>query len=283
MPIHPMSDINDYIKLKKSIKNQNDSERSGEQLFQREQTKSFQPLINVQKETSKSIKDNMAAGQELTVNTLLPLVQEMQRRNDQIDMLASQPFNQAQLPDIPEETRQLSVPLYDLNLIKDYNDSDIQNLADMSFELPGQLQKNYTVEELEVKLEEVFKNIKTKEHSLRSLKSSKKSTREGLTEMYNSQYNTLIKHRDRLEDLVRLRHLKVDRPTSTPKKLGEGIDIIICSNPAELYQKLSRFCAAKEAGNTGVDNHINTILDKLLEDGVIDRNDYKDLYTKIFH
>src|SRR5271163_2102377 len=108
MPIHPMSDINDYIKLKKPINNQNDSERTGEQLFQREQTKLFQPLINVQKETSKSIKDNMAAGQELTVNTLLPLVQEMQRRNDQIDMLASQPFfPQPQLPDIPEETKHL--------------------------------------------------------------------------------------------------------------------------------------------------------------------------------
>jgi len=55
MPIQPIRDINEYMRLKESLKNRFDSERSGEQVFQREQTKAFKPVIDVRKETSKSL------------------------------------------------------------------------------------------------------------------------------------------------------------------------------------------------------------------------------------
>ena len=80
--------------------------------------------------------------------------------------------------------------------------------------------------------------------------------------------------------------------TSTPKKKsgeglknkkGKSVDVIICSNPADIYQQLQKFCTAKEAGNTGVDNHINSCLDKLLKEKAIDMDDYKNLFLKIFH
>jgi len=92
MPIQPIKDINEYIKLKKSLKNMFDSERSGDQTLLWEQTRTFEPILNVQKETSKAIKDNIVSNQEATTNALVPLVREMQRRNDQFDVLASQPF-----------------------------------------------------------------------------------------------------------------------------------------------------------------------------------------------
>ncbi len=145
-------------------------------------------------------------------------------------------------------------------------------------------------------LEEILNKIKTKERSLRVLKSSDKSKREGLTEMYTSQYKTLRKYERRLIHIGESMKLV----TSTPKKKsGEGIktkkpgkkswkerksvDVIICSNPADIYQQLQKFCTAKEAGNTGVDNHINSCLDKLLEEKAIDMDDYKNLFLKIFH
>src|SRR6266496_5329279 len=266
-----------------------DSERSGEQVFQREQTKAFEPLINIQKETSKATQDKITSAEEARNNALVPLVQEMQRRNDQIDMLASQPFyQQQQLPDIPEEEILEDIRI---DLDKNLNDSDIQNLYAMSYQLPSILFGKKPAEEVKDALEETLTNIKTKEHSLRIKKSSGKSKREERTEMYTSQYKTLRKYEERLKHIGASLNLIASTPK---KKSGEGlknkkgkkgksVDVIICSNPADIYQQLQKFYTAKEAGNTGVDNHINSCLDKLLKEKAIDMDDYKNLYKEIFH
>jgi len=89
--------MNEYTQIKNKLKDIFDSKRSSDQVFLREQTRTFEPILNVQKETSKAIKDNIVSNQEATTNTLAPSVQEMQRRNDQINILASQPFYQAQI------------------------------------------------------------------------------------------------------------------------------------------------------------------------------------------
>src|SRR6266496_5726824 len=123
MPIKPIKGMDEFKRLKESLKNRFESERSGEQVYQREQTKAFEPLINIQKETLKATQDKIASSQASTTNALMLLVQEMQRRNDQIDMLASQPFyQQQQLPDIPEEEILEDIRI---DLDKNLNDSDI--------------------------------------------------------------------------------------------------------------------------------------------------------------
>src|SRR6266568_938416 len=237
MPIQPIKGIEEFKRLKESLKNRFDSERSGEQVFQREQTKAFEPLINIQKETSKATLDKITSAEEARNNALVPLVQEMQRRNDQIDMLASQPFyQQQQLPDIPEEELLEDIRI---DLDKNLNDSDIQNLNDMGYQLPSILFGNKSTEEVKNALESALINIKTKEHSLRIKKSSDKSEREGRIEMYTSQYKTLRKYQGRLIHIGESMKLV----TSTPKKKsGEGlktkkpgkerksVDVIICSN-----------------------------------------------------
>src|SRR6266496_133439 len=286
MPIQPIKGMDEFKRLKESLKNRFDSERSGEQVFQREQTKAFEPLINIQKETSKATQDKIVSAEEARNNALVPLVQEMQRRNDQIDMLASQPFyQQQQLPDIPEEEILEDIRI---DLDKNLNDSDIQNLNEMSYQLPSVLFGNKSTEEVKDALEETLANIKTKERSLRIKKSSGKSKREERTEMYTSQYKTLRKYEERLKHIGASLNLIASTPK---KKSGEGlkskkeksVDVIICSNPADIYQQLQKFCTAKEAGNTGVDNHINSCLDKLLKEKAIDMDDYKNLYKEIFH
>ena len=42
-------------------------------------------------------------------------------------------------------------------------------------------------------------------------------------------------------------------------------------------------CAAKKAGNNGLNNNINSILDELLRINAIDKNKYNDVYKAIFH
>src|SRR6266581_5866154 len=263
MPIQPIKGMDEFKRVKESLKNRFVSERSGEQVFQREQTKAFEPLINIQKETSKATQDKITSAEEARNNALVPLVQEMQRRNDQIDMLASQPFyqQQQQSPDIPEEEILEDIRI---DLDKNLNDSDIQNLHDMSYQLPSILFGNKSTEEVKDALESALDKIKTKERSLRILKSSDKSEREGRTERYTSQYKTLKKYEERLKHIGTSLNLIASTPK---KKSGEGlknkkgkkrksVDVIICSNSADIYQQLQKFCTAKEAGNTGVDNHI---------------------------
>src|SRR6266496_630327 len=285
MPIQPIKGMDEFKRLKESLKNRFDSERSGEQVFQREQTKAFEPLINIQKETSKATQDKITSAEEARNNALVPLVQEMQRRNDQIDMLSSQPFyQQQQLPDIPEEEILEDIRI---DLDKNLNDSDIQNLHVMGYQLPSILFGNKSTEEVKDALELALINIKTKERSLRIKKSSDKSDREGRIEMYTSQYKTLRKYEERLKHIGTSMKLVTSTPkkksgeglkTKKPGKKRKSVDVIICSNHADIYQQLQKFCTAKEAGNTGVDNHINSCLDKLLKEKAIDMDDYKYLF-----
>src|SRR5258708_34815703 len=157
MPIQPIKSMTEFARIKESLKNRFESERSGDQVFQREQTKAFEPLINVQKETSKATQDKIASTEEAMNNVLVPVLQEMQRRNVQFDMLASQPYyQQQQLPDIPEKETLEDIRIdLDINL----NDSDIQNLNDMSYQLPSIIFGNNPAEEVKEALETALSNI----------------------------------------------------------------------------------------------------------------------------
>ena len=46
--------------------------------------------------------------------------------------------------------------------------------------------------------------------------------------------------------------------------------------------KLNEYITAKEAGNTGLDNYINEILDELLEKKCINKDDYDNIFKSIF-
>jgi len=146
----------------------------------------------------------------------VPFAQEIKIRGYQLDMFAEQPYYQQQLPEIqakPESNiRQLI-----LNLDKHFDDEDINNLNDisfelpskfvnnqndMSFELPSKLVENKSDDKIKGEFIDLVNKINAKERSLRSLKSNKKSEREGLTEMYTSQYKTLKKYGGRLNQLL---------------------------------------------------------------------------------
>ena len=51
----------------------------------------------------------------------------------------------------------------------------------------------------------------------------------------------------------------------------------------DLIQELSHLVVAKKAGNTGLNNNINSVLDELLRVGVVNKEDYNTLYKSIFN
>lgn len=80
---------------------------------------------------------------------------------------------------------------------------------------------------------------------------------------------------------------------STPKKKGEGlknargrtegVDVIYYPSVKDLCIKLQELHAAKQAGNNGLNNSINSILDELLRVNAINKDEYNYLYKNIFH
>lgn len=67
MTLRPIKDMNEFKRLKKSLQNTFDSEQSGYQVFQKDQTITLKSLIDVQKETSKLYKIKLFQGKMLTL------------------------------------------------------------------------------------------------------------------------------------------------------------------------------------------------------------------------
>ena len=55
MTLQPIRDVQEYKRLKESLKTRFESDRTGDQQLFTEQTKIFQPLIKTQQDTSKAI------------------------------------------------------------------------------------------------------------------------------------------------------------------------------------------------------------------------------------
>src|SRR5208337_5030760 len=136
------------------------------------------------------------------------------------------------------------------------DETDKENLQDMDFDLPSVVFKNKTVED-------VLEKIKTENRSIgqKTGKASKLDPKE--IQMYESQKNTLETYKQIIEGLQGAKQF-----VSTSRKIGKGlkgqvknklIDVIYYTSVNDLCNKLSELAAAKQAGNTGLDNTINSI------------------------
>jgi len=95
----------------------------------------------------------------------VPLIQEIQRRNDQFDELASQPFYQTQIeqpetqPAIQSKPKKSSINVDD-NIGLD--DSDLQNLKKMSFKTPNEIHDRFFEFETKQEMQDEMYMIKEK-------------------------------------------------------------------------------------------------------------------------
>ena len=118
---------------------------------------------------------------------------------------------------------------------------------------------------------------------------SKKTEKE--KEVYQSQKQPLQIYEKKIKALAESMQFEVKEGEGVKKKLvklkrGKGRpkknpDVIYYKKPDQLIEKLSEYCAGKQAGNTGLDNYINSILDELLEIKAISKEDYVKIYENI--
>ena len=112
--------------------------------------------------------------------------------------------------------------------------------------------------------------------------------------MYQSQKQTLQLYEKKINALVYSKQFEVKDGEGVKKKKlvklkrGKGRprknpDVILYKRSDELIEKLKEYCAGKEAGNTGVDNYIVSILDELLETKTISKDEYTKIFINIFN
>ena len=279
MPLQTIKGINEYIRLKKDLREKDEYERTGDEDLFRTQSKILQTLINTQHEAAKAIKDSQDVNTIALNNALLPLTTELQRRNDQLEQAIGQ--LPAITPVLPE--------FMNVDLDAGLNITDRENLDDMKFELPSEVFKHNIIDE-------TLKQIKTQNRSIgQKLGKGPVGQKVDANEkkIYQSQKQTLEKYEQIIKGLE-----GAEQFVSTPKKTGEGlkndrdrtgkmqskaVDVIYYPNVEELCSILDALYAAKQAGNNGVNNRINSILDELLRVREIDKDEYNNLYKNIFN
>src|SRR6476619_811552 len=276
--------IKRYEDQRDLIRKEFQAEKVGNQTQFTDQLKLFKPLIESQKETSKDLQDKIASNQNTLPNALVPFTNELKRRNDQVDELQALPFYSR------EESLSHSTPkskdiMIDVNgeLL---NQTHIENLVAMSFELPSKVQEKGT-------MVSTLENIISKKRSLSQLtgKTGEKRS-EAEKQMFQSQKDTLEIYERKIKKLLGVSEFIVHTGKGRERKLckqkrGRGRprkypETILYNSSNDLCQKLDELVAAKRAGNTGLENSINSILDELLKIGEIDKDIYNDLFKHIF-
>ena len=128
-------DLNKYVQLKKELKQRDIDEKFGTQHDYESQAKLFKPIIDTTKNLKQTIVDNK---QNLT-DILVPFTNQLMRANDQREELQAAPFYTSDLPEVEyrESTPKKSIKIIDLD--KDLNETDRENLDDLSLLLPSEV------------------------------------------------------------------------------------------------------------------------------------------------
>jgi hypothetical protein len=267
MPIHPLKDIDEYKQIKESLRKRFEAERTGDQNLFTEQTKLLQPLINTQEQAVKATRGNKDVSLGL-------LTKELQRRNDQFDLLSEQPFYQHEIdPGLPalQASKPASKPHIEINLDTDLTEIDKRNLRTMHFKLPSEVFE-------EKQIAEVLEKIKTTNRTIGQHLGKNSIATKQQKDSFQSQLETLKIYKKKILGLE-----------GAQQFVGKGLrkkktnDIIFYQNITDLCLKLEQFNAAKQAGNTGLDNGIISILDELLRIKAISKNEYDELYKNILY
>ena len=285
----PLS-IKEYKRQRDELRQRFQDEKTGDQTLFIDQTKLFKPLIETQKESSKAIVKKIVLSQDGLSNALVPFTRELQKRNEQVEALQNLPLYNTplEIESIPQSTPQKHpVTLIDLDGTLLLNQTHIENLEDMGLDLPSVVQSKGTysdtmnkVNNESKKLGQLLRKDRTKDKKERAL--------------YESQKNTLNIYRKKIKGLIETEQFIKTGKGLSPKirklvkpKRGRGRpriypDVILYNSPYELCVKLCEKIAARDAGNTGLDNIITSILDELLNIKYVSKTDYDALSQNIF-
>ena len=254
------NEAKDYAKLKEEAKKYFQAKKTGEQDLFTEQLQLYKPII----QSTKELEQNLISGQHELMEQIVPTL--IARNLPQLT------FDAQSSPILKPGIKTIDL---DGELL---NETHKENLQDMSLELPSEV---YAGDNIENTLRKINKTNRSLGQYLGI--SSKKTEKE--KEVFQSQKQTLQIYEKKIKALAESKQFEVKEGEGIKNKklvklkLGRGRpkknpDIIYYKKSDELIEKLSEYLAGKQAGNTGLDNYINSILDELLETKAISKEDY---------
>jgi hypothetical protein len=207
-------------------------------------------LISTQEQTVKAIQDNRF------------LAIDVQRR----PALMDEPVAEADLVvGVAPEVGSREVIKVDLD--SDLDETDKRNLQDMNFDMPSVVFKNK-------KIEATIAKIKTENRRI----GQKLGRGSDATELEKEKYESFKK-------TLKIYRLKIEGLEGAKQFVGKGLkksDVLFYSSVDDLCTRLLQLYSAKQAGNTGLDNIIHSILDELSKVNAISKEEYDNLYKSIF-
>jgi hypothetical protein len=254
--LRPVRNIDEYKRIKEALRDKFEKERTGEHNLFIEQSKLLQPLIepliSTQEQTVKAIQDR---GPPSSTSGSAP--SSLQQPSLSFPAEVSAPSL------LEAETED---PIVNIDLDSGLDEIDIENLQDMRFDLPSVVFKNKQIEKTIAK-------IKTQNRRIGQKLGRGSDATEEEREIYKSWKKTLETYRQKIHGLEGAKQF-----------VGKGVktDVIFYPSVDDLCSKLAELDAAKQAGNTGLDNRINSVLDELLRTQAISKDVYDDLYKIIF-
>ena len=272
--LQPVKNIDEYKRIKQNLRDRFESERTGEQHLFIEQTKLLQPLIkpliSTQEQAVKAIQENAKQPAAIMGETLRPAL-----------TMPEAPLSQPETPPGPAEKPGEPIRIH---LDSGFDETDIRNLHDMGFELPSEVFKKIK------QIEKTIAKIKTENRRIGQKlgKGSDATTEE--KEVFKSWKKTLENYRQKIQGLEGAKQF-VGRGAAPPSTVERSLmkarrqslpDVIYYASVEDLCSTLTQLDAAKQAGNTGLDNRINSVLDELLRTGAVTKNEYDSLYKIIF-
>ena len=159
-----------YNKVKNDVKEMFRDEKVGRQQTYENQSELFKPIINTTKEAMQSIVDEK---QSLN-STLTRALREIADRQEQQLALRDIIQEMSGLTDVFSETKESTPKRVDLN--RGFNETDIENLQDLSLPLPHEAFSN--IDEIPNILKEVKTQIKNLVQEFRADRLAKKSDRD---------------------------------------------------------------------------------------------------------
>ena len=270
-PVKRDSIVKEFLELKKNIRNNLLSERTGEQQLQADLSKFYRPITETQKATSREITEGLKPireGIEKLPEAIQPLGEASGEASGEEGPLSLGEIAEEYLKDPDRDTtfgiRNVEGLYYIGNKQATIVDNNIL-IGDEKFEgTPG------LWELLMSKKPDYFNENDYNEYAKLMVKTN------ALHSNYNP--NNPYPRSSRGDKWNLIRYIWINRENIKKKEgyEGEGV-VVIPSNPNALLERLDLLLASQEAGHTGVRNELVSICDELKRQGVLDTKAYKKL------
>ena len=272
--------VKEYLDLKKNIRDNLLSERTGEQQLQTDLTKFFKPITETQKATAKEITEE-----------LKPIKEGIENLPNAIKFPAYPSIRAFEKPLEGEDTQYMGEVAE--KYLRKFATKDE---ADKTFGLYDR-HGNFYIGNKPVVI--IDNNIVFEDEEYEGTPGLwelivSKNPIEYTIEDFNNYTRLMLKtntlHRDNNPDSIypkssksfKWRYLLRDVWNNREKYEGSGV-VVIPSDPNALLERLDLLLSSQEAGHTGVGNELVSICDELKRQEVIDTDTYKKLnsYIKI--